>query len=178
MTKVLVVGGSARPNSVASKMLPFIAGIVGEQDVEVDAVNVADLNLPFFEGDSAPSDEGYEATQPEAKAWAERVAAADAVVFVMPEYNNSMSAVQKNAIDWLGVEWNKKPIVMTGYGWYGAANVFDHARKILSIVQADVLEQTAGLSFTKEIDTEGNILDEAAARAIVEPVIKALIEKL
>jgi NAD(P)H-dependent FMN reductase len=50
------------------------------------------------------------------KRWAEIVSRADALVFVIPEYNHSMNAAIKNAVDFLHVEWRYKPFGIVCYG--------------------------------------------------------------
>jgi NAD(P)H-dependent FMN reductase len=49
-------------------------------------------------------------------AWSAIVEAADAVVLVMPEYNNSFTAPLKNALDYLYHEWHYKPVGIVSYG--------------------------------------------------------------
>jgi NAD(P)H-dependent FMN reductase len=51
------------------------------------------------------------------KKWTAQIAASDAFVFVTPEYNYGPSAVLKNAIDWVYLEWNRKAAFVS----YGAA---------------------------------------------------------
>jgi NAD(P)H-dependent FMN reductase len=48
--------------------------------------------------------------------WSARVDAADAFVFVTPEYNHGMTAALKNAIDYLNQEWQYKPLGFVSYG--------------------------------------------------------------
>ena len=48
--------------------------------------------------------------------WRERIARADALLFVTPEYNYGPSAVLKNAIDWVYPEWNRKAAGFVSYG--------------------------------------------------------------
>jgi NAD(P)H-dependent FMN reductase len=50
------------------------------------------------------------------KAWSATVDRADAVVFVMPEYNHGFSGALKNAIDFLWNEWRHKPVATVSYG--------------------------------------------------------------
>ncbi len=48
--------------------------------------------------------------------WSETIDAADAFVFVMPEYNRGYNAPLKNALDFLYSEWNHKPVGFVSYG--------------------------------------------------------------
>src|SRR5262249_41861315 len=66
------------------------------------------------------------------RAWAALVARYDAFVFVSPEYNRSIPAVLKNAIDFLYHEWTNKAAGFVSYGAdAGGARAIEHLRVIL-----------------------------------------------
>jgi len=50
------------------------------------------------------------------RAWSARVDAAEAFVFVQPEYNHSYAPSVKNALDYLHEEWKRKPVGTVSYG--------------------------------------------------------------
>ncbi len=75
------------------------------------------------------------------------VQSADALLLVTPEYNGTMSAALKNAIDWIsrpfgaGVISGKPVAVMgTSHGQYGGVWAHDDARKAARIAGANVLD--------------------------------------
>jgi len=77
----------------------------------------------------------------------EAAAGAAGILFFTPEYNGTMTAVLKNAIDWLsrpfgaGALKDKAVAVLgTAYGQYGGVWAHDDARKSLKIAGATVLE--------------------------------------
>ena len=59
-------------------------------------------------------------SKPHTIAWSERVDAADAFIFVTPEYNHSFSPALKNALDFLSQEWSRKPVGFVSYGGVSA----------------------------------------------------------
>lgn len=119
MTRIMVIIGSVRPGRVG---LPIGAWVVSELEatagVEVDLADLAEVALPFMDEPNHPILRSY--TKPHTIAWSERVAAADAFVIVVPEYNHSSSPVVKNALDFLHHEWKRKAVVTVSYGGVSA----------------------------------------------------------
>ncbi|GGE83805.1 reductase [Mycetocola zhadangensis] len=81
---------------------------------DIDFVDLAELNLPFMNEPKHPKFQEYRHRH--TIAWAERVEAADAFLFVTPEYNYSYSPALKNALDYLHYEWSGKPVGLVSYG--------------------------------------------------------------
>ncbi|MBU0791236.1 MAG: NAD(P)H-dependent oxidoreductase, partial [Gammaproteobacteria bacterium] len=117
--------------------------------------------LPMYNGD-------LEADRPEAvRRFTAECARADAFLMVMPEYNRSLPAVLKNAIDWGSKPmdrnvWRDKPVAMTGAspGAIGTAVGQQHLRQILGILGAAVLGGENYLSAKPGFfDAEGQIAD-------------------
>jgi NAD(P)H-dependent FMN reductase len=81
---------------------------------EIDYADLAVIDLPFMDEPHHPRLRQY--TQQHTKDWSAWVDAADAFVFVTPEYNHGMTAPLKNAIDYLNQEWQYKPLGFVSYG--------------------------------------------------------------
>ena len=174
MSKIVILTGSTRPNNASEKIAKIVAEhIISNGIGEAEIVKVAELGLPFYNAPTSPSDESYVATDPAVIAWGQKVASADAVVLIMPEYNHAISAVQKNAIDWLYKEWNAKPVILVGYGWYEGKNVLDNARLVMSIPKATVVAEV-GLGFMKQINPDGTPADSVAVTERLSAAFDAL----
>jgi NAD(P)H-dependent FMN reductase len=65
-----------------------------------------------------------------AQRWQRKVAQFDGYIFVTAEYNRSIPAVLKNALDYAYPEWNRKAAACVGYGSVGAARAIEHLRTI------------------------------------------------
>jgi NAD(P)H-dependent FMN reductase len=146
--KVAIILGSTRPNRNGEAVAKWVHGIaVKHGGAEYELVDLKDVNLPLLDEPIPPSQGKY--TQPHTKAWAARIAAFDAFVFVTPEYNHSTSAALKNAIDFLYKEWNNKAAGFVGYGSAGGVRAVEHLRLIMGELQiADVRAQVMLSLFT------------------------------
>lgn len=69
-------------------------------------------------------------TRDHMRRWAAAVAGPDAFVIVTPEYNHSVPAVLKNALDHLYAEWNDKAVGFVGYGVHGGTRAVEHLRAV------------------------------------------------
>ena len=81
---------------------------------EIELVDLANVNLPLFDEPEHPRFRKYQ--HEHTKRWSERVARADAFVFVTPEYNYSAPPSLVNALDYLVHEWSYKPVGFVSYG--------------------------------------------------------------
>jgi len=117
----MIIVGSVRPGRAGLPVAEWVKREAEAVDgLTVDFVDLAELALPFMDEPNHPAKRAY--TQPHTLAWSERVDAADAFIFVTPEYNHSYSPVLKNAIDFLSQEWWRKPVGFVSYGGVSAGS--------------------------------------------------------
>jgi NAD(P)H-dependent FMN reductase len=117
--KLLIVIASTRPGRAGRPIGDWFTRIAREHDgFEVDEADLAVLNLPLMDEPNHPRLKNY--TNDHTKAWSATVEAADAFVFVTPEYNHSYTAPLKNAVDFLNQEWKYKPLGFVSYGGIAA----------------------------------------------------------
>ncbi len=110
-----VVIGSTRPQRVGGAIATWFYELAdAHQGFEVELVDLAAVNLPLFDEPHQPLRRQY--VHEHTKRWSATVERADAFVFVIPEYNHSMNAAIKNAIDFLHHEWRYKPFGLVSYG--------------------------------------------------------------
>jgi NAD(P)H-dependent FMN reductase len=116
---LMIVIASTRPGRIG---LPvgewFEARALGHGGFDVDLADLKEIGLPFMDEPKHPRLREYE--HQHTKDWSAHVAAADAFVFVHPEYNYGMTAPLKNALDYLSQEWNYKPLGFVSYGGISA----------------------------------------------------------
>ena len=68
-------------------------------------------------------------------AWADAIRSADGLIIVSPEYNWSIPGGLKNAIDWVYLDWNRKPAAFVSYGGVGGVRSVQQLREVLVEVE-------------------------------------------
>ncbi len=158
--QVGVIVGSLRRESINRKLAVAMTK-VAPASLAFHHVGLGDL--PMYNGDLEPD-------RPEAvKRFTAQCARLEAMLIVMPEYNRSLPAVLKNAIDWGSKPndanvWRDKPIAICGAsaGAIGTAVGQQHLRQILGILGASVMGGEAYISFKPGlVDDDGNVTVEA-----------------
>lgn len=178
MTSVLVVTGSIRPNSINQKMVPVVAELAKAKGLEVKIADLGELNLPFYDNPLPPTSPDFVTDNVDVLRWTDMVREADGVILVTPEYNHTMTPIQLNAVDWIGKEWNDKPIALVGYGWRsGAQQAHAAAREALAVnLKARVGDEQTNLFVTRELNPDGTIADKETTEKKIGATIDELVE--
>lgn len=163
--KLAVVIGSTRSGRQTPKQANWVAKTAQTLDgVEVDLIDLKDFDLPFFDEPISPRYNPDRQIDPTVKPWLDRLNAADAYVFVTPEYNHSVSGVLKNALDFVTWEMNRKPSAIVSHGTVGGARAAMHLKEILSESKtAPIPNGVAVAGISELIDEEGNLAEAAQA---------------
>ncbi len=121
MPRLMIVVASVRPGRIGLPIAEWVRDAVRENgDFEIDFADLAEIGLPFMDEPNHPRLRQY--THDHTVRWSERVDAADAFIFVTPEYNHSFSPALKNALDYLSAEWWRKPVGFVSYGGVSAGS--------------------------------------------------------
>jgi chromate reductase, NAD(P)H dehydrogenase (quinone) len=166
--KILGISGSLRKGSYNTALLKACADLM-PPEMKMNIARIDDL--PLFNQDV------FDAGLPEpAKRFRNEVTAADGLLIASPEYNFSLSAALKNAIDWGSRPPNQvfqdKPIALfsASQGPMGGARVQYDLRRILGQLWGHVLprpEVFIGNAASK-IDPQGKITDEATRKFLTD----------
>src|SRR5579862_5761401 len=106
MTKVLGISGSLRRGSYNTALLRAATRLMPE-DATLEVASIR--GIPLYDGDVEA-----QGIPPSVSQLKEAIVAADGVLLVTPEYNNSIPGVFKNAIDWLSRPATDIPRVFGG----------------------------------------------------------------
>ncbi|MGO3702157.1 MAG: NADPH-dependent FMN reductase [Candidatus Saccharimonadales bacterium] len=177
MTKTItIVTGSVRPHNVGETLLPKVQALLEtHDDVRVQVANLRELQLPFFDAPVSPMDESFTIEDAKVQQWQRLITASNAVVLLVPEYNHQMSAMQKNALDWLYKEWSKKPVATVSYGWGGGEKAAAMLQALLEKLEATPLSTATHLYFTKDIALDGTVLDEASLQTQLTATVNEVV---
>ena len=139
--------------------LYFQRYITDNQLATVELIDLKEANLPLSEERlSFLSDPA-----PEITSFAEKIKKADAVLVVSPEYNHSIPAGLKNAIDLLYEEWYRKPVALAtvSSGMFGGVNALTLLQVIFIRVKAIPTAEVFPVPKVKDaFDAEGNPSDK------------------
>jgi NAD(P)H-dependent FMN reductase len=188
MTRIAVVVGSTRPGRRARVVAEWVLEHCHEHeqvasgDVTVELLDLLDYGLPLLDEPSPPI--FGRRSEEHSVRWAEAVAGFDGFVFVTPEYNHSLPAALKNAVDFLFAEWNHKAAGIVSYGVHGGTRAAEHLRLVLAevrspCVRSQVVLQVFGdfefadptdptdigrvVSSPRQVEALGELLDEVLA---------------
>ena len=137
-------------------------------------VDLLEVGLPLLDEPNHPLQQKYE--KEHTKNWSELVSAADAFVFVVPEYNYGMPPALLNALDFLYKEWNYKAAAFVSYaGISGGMRSVQMAKPLLTTLKMMPIPEGVTLPFyTKYVSDDGSFVPEESA----ERSATALLDEL
>jgi NAD(P)H-dependent FMN reductase len=127
MTKsnIGIILGSTREGRVSPQVGAWVKELADKRgDANYTIIDIAEYKLPLL-GEAGGDASG-------AAAWSEIISKQDGFVFIVQEYNHSITGALKNALDYLREEWNNKAAGIVSYGSVGGARATEHLRGILS----------------------------------------------
>jgi chromate reductase len=160
--KVLVICGSLRKGSFNASVARALPGLAPPEMALTPASSFG--KFPIYNAD----DQDASGIPAEVQAWCEAIRAADGVVIVSPEYNWSIPAGLKNAIDWASREkavcFKDKPVALQSAsgGQVGGARMQYHLRMALTAIDAQMFgKPEVFVNFAaQKIDAKGELTDQ------------------
>ncbi|HEV3211981.1 MAG TPA: NAD(P)H-dependent oxidoreductase [Acidimicrobiales bacterium] len=173
--RLAMVIGSTRPSRFADKPADWLMDqAAGRDDFTLDRLDLRDFDLPFF----AEAATNLHAPSVDAKvlAWQDVIRPYDGYIFIVAEYNHSVTGALKNALDQAYVEWVRKPFSALGYGSTGGARAIEHLRGIgveLQMVPSKFSAHIGGSDLFKVHPFGGN-----APMSDIEDAIKPSVDAM
>ena len=164
MTTIVGISGSLRTKSLNSSLLRAAAKAM-PQDAKLEIATIK--GIPLYDGDVEAA-QGVPEVVTKLK---DRIAAADGLLLVTPEYNNSIPGVFKNAIDWLSRPpadiprvFAKRPVGVIGASPGGFGTLLSQTAWLPVLKTLGTAAYFGGrlqVSRADEVfDAEGNMVDE------------------
>lgn len=175
-TRILALVGSLRSASI-SRQLAETAAHVAPAGVEFEIFDGLD-QVPFYNEDI----DDHDAPLPAVAKLRTAAAEADAVLLVTPEYNGTIPAVLKNAIDWLSRPYGAgaitaKPVAVIAGSItpYGAKWALEHSRKAVEIAGGTVIDTELSIAGTGEKFGDQHPREHVEVAEQIGAVVRALV---
>lgn len=180
--RVLAFAGSTRSGSFNKQLAKYAANAAREAGADVTIVDLKDFDLPLFDEDLEASGTPAGATRLK-QLFLEH----DALLISSPEYNSSVSAVLKNAIDWVSRSAPGEPmkaaflgkvavLMAASPGGLGGLRGLNHLRSILQNISVMVLPDQYALGQAHEaFNEQGNLINDRAAAAVTSLAQKLVL---
>lgn len=179
MTKnIQLIIGSTRDGRTAPAIADWVKNNASQhEELNIEVVDLKDIALPFFQAATPPA---YGADDSEhAQNWAKKVSEADGYIFLTPEYNRSIPASLKNALDYLVAEWNGKPAAVVSYGFIdGGMSANKHLHDVLSWLKVATVDTTVAIHLKQEMFSDTGLKDVEADFAQYEESLRDALTQL
>jgi NAD(P)H-dependent FMN reductase len=175
--KLTIVIASTRPGRIGLPIGQWIEGRARDHGgFEVEVADLKEIDLPMMDEPNHPRLKDY--THQHTKDWSARVEAADAFVFVHPEYNYGLNAPLKNAIDYLHQEWLYKPVGFVSYGGVSAGTrATQMIKQVVTTLKMTPVPEAVSIPFASQFigdeeEVEANETMEKAADAMLNELAR------
>ena len=172
--KIAVVVGSLRKESFSRKLAKAMMGMAPGK-LEMEIVEIGDL--PLYNEDTEAA-----GPPPAWSAFRERIAAADGILFVTPEYNRSTPGALKNAIDvgsrpYGKAAWTGNPcaIVSQSPGALGGFGANHHLRQSLPFLNMPAMPGPEAYLGGIASKFEGETLTDESLRGFLQTFVDSFV---
>ena len=175
MPKIAIVTGSIRQGRQSATVASWVKSIADRRgDAEFEVVDIAEFALPLWD-EAVPPAWAPGGSSTASKAWSARMDEFDGYVFVVSEYNHSITGALKNALDYLGPELKDKAAGFVSYGSAGGARAVEHLRGILSEQGVAHVRNSVTRSLFTDFENFSVFSPTEPATAAVEPMLEQLV---
>lgn len=169
---IQVIVGSTRTARVGKAVADWVYASAKEQGLNVELIDLAEVNLPWFDEEKSPMMGEYQLES--TKQWAATVGRAAGFIFVTPEYNGFPPAPLKNALDTVSAEWNDKPGAVVSYGAGGGNRSAKALKELLGNLEIKVTENHAEIKAPWDNLTDGTFTPKAETQEALGAIVEEL----
>ncbi|MGI9419834.1 MAG: NADPH-dependent FMN reductase [Geminicoccaceae bacterium] len=172
--RILAFAGSTREGSFNKKLVNVVAEGARDAGAEVTVIDLREFPLPLYDGDLEATGGLPENARRLRALFMEH----QGLLISSPEYNGGMSAVLKNAIDWVSRSEGDEPglaayrdkvagLVSASPGGLGGLRGLVHVRQILTNIGVLVIPQQHALGGAGQAFGDDGMLTDSKAQATV-----------
>jgi len=183
--KILAFAGSTRTDSFNKKLVRVAATAAEAAGAETTFVDLRDLPMPLYDGDL----EARDGLPKEARRFKDLLLVHQGLLIASPEYNSSISAVLKNAIDWASrpvpgeeslacFKGKVAGLMSASPGALGGLRGLVHLRAILGNIMVIVVPEQSAVGKAQDAFDANGSLKETGPRGMVEGVGAAVAKML
>jgi NAD(P)H-dependent FMN reductase len=181
--KILAFGGSLRAESFNTRLVKLAAAAARMAGADVTTIELRDFPLPVFDQDL----EARQGLPASARQLKELFAANDGLLIASPEYNSSVTAALKNAIDWVSRQATLEEPSLSSFarktaaimsaspGALGGLRGLVHLRAILGNIQVLVIPDQIAIPAAAEAFADDGTLKDRRKQATVEAIAAKLV---
>jgi NAD(P)H-dependent FMN reductase len=182
--KILVIPGSLRTGSLNARLAAAATHELALAGAEVTRISLGDFPLPIYDGDL----QAKSGVPKHAVNLKRMISAHHGVLIVTPEYNSSVPALLKNAIDWItrvqdahetrGQVFRDRAFAIAAASGnrLGGTRALAALRLILAACQATVIPNQLALSFADEAYDDRDRLKHPADIEALKALVRQLID--
>lgn len=174
-TKVLVFAGSTRAESYNRQLAQEAVQVARGMGAKVTMIDLKDYPMPFYDADL----EAKEGMPKNAKRLRALMVESDAILIASPEYNASIPAVLKNALDWASrdeaggssrsaFKGKKFGIMSASPGKLGGSRGLVHLRAVIQDVGGEVVEKQVSVPSAYQVAMGNGALKKELQEEIKE----------
>ncbi|PRY36744.1 NADPH-dependent FMN reductase [Umezawaea tangerina] len=177
MSRLSIIAASTRPGRVGPVVARWVEAEAKAHNgfAEVEVLDLAEVDLPFMDEPHHPRLARY--VHRHTRDWSAKVAAAEAFVFVMPEYNHGYNAELKNAIDYLHHEWRHKPVGLVSYGGVSAGTrATQMITQVVTTLGMTPIPEAVSIPFVRRfVDAGGSLVPNEGMTAAATSMLDGLV---
>lgn len=158
-----VILGTTRQTSLGEKIFKYLQNSVQENaDVQYNWINLRDYPLPLYDHEETPLETHIHDLNNIEDKWLKTLAQQDGYLILTPEYDHAITGALKNALDLVGPEVNRKPVLTIAYSHFSDGGILA-ANSIVPILQMlkMIVLPTPVLLWNADdnFDNDGHLLD-------------------
>lgn len=140
--KIGIINGSTRQGNLGKTIGSWVLSQTQNRSISYEFIDLNEYKLPLLGEETAPET---------LKTWRDKITTLDGFIFLVAEYNHSITASLKNALDSAFNPWFNKAAGIVSYGYAGGARAAEHLRTILGALAIADVQQHVLINLNTEV---------------------------